>query len=242
MMPQNRRYARPGPRRFFLRAVNIPRVTVPIARPVAPHTRAVRRRATPRSVVAVSAWRIVIIVFALLGLQAALAEADTMSGALTALSQQASLLAAIVYAGLLVYPAVTGFTWLEPGSAWLRIATAMTLLLVMGVFMTELSGSLESRASLFEHLLTPLIVLVDVLFVGRAQLAARWEPLTWIVFSVAYLVYYNVKQLTIYEGSIVLRWDNARFLDYVPVYAFGLIGVGFLLLAVHRLRLLIDGG
>ncbi|EHR62831.1 hypothetical protein [Saccharomonospora cyanea] len=81
--------------------------------------------------------------------------------------------------GLLLYPAFTGGRRHEPNSPWLRGATAVLLLLVPGTFLTLMGGDLSETGSLFEHLPTPLVVLVDWIAVGRGQAAVMWwHPIT----------------------------------------------------------------
>jgi hypothetical protein len=135
-------------------------------------------------------WRLLIVVVAITGFGLAMSAA-TGSGALAALSQQASLVTAICYLLLLLYPAFTGGRRHEPNTPWLRGALVVLLGLVSVTFLTMLGGDLNDTWSLFEHLLTPLIVLADWLFVGRDQSNARWWfPFTWLAFPLAYLVFY----------------------------------------------------
>ncbi len=66
----------------------------------------------------------------------------------------------------------------------------MLLLLVSVTFLTLMGGDLSGTWSLFEHPLTPLVVLVDWIAVGRNQAAvAWWHPITWVGPPLAYLVY-----------------------------------------------------
>jgi hypothetical protein len=147
-------------------------------------------RVSPGVLFGVSVWRLVIVVFAIIGFGLAV-SASTGSGALAALSQQASLVTAIGYLFLLMYPAFTGGRRHEPESPWLRGSLVVLLGLVSVTFLTLLGGGLDETWSLFEHLLTPLAVLADWLFVGRDQAAARWWfPFTWLALPLAYLVFY----------------------------------------------------
>src|SRR4051812_27180298 len=79
--------------------------------------------------VGVSLWRAVIVASAIVGFSAALARSSA-DAALPALSQQASLLAAIVYTGLLLYPLFVGGRRHEPKSPWWRGVMVVLLLLV----------------------------------------------------------------------------------------------------------------
>lgn len=196
-----------------------------------------RRPANAGVLVGVTLWRLVIVGFALTGLFAAIEKSSDAGSALRALSQQASLLAAVVYGLLCLYPLFTGLRFHEPKSPWLRGATTVTLLLVASVFLTMLSGDVSETWSLFEHLLTPLIVLVDYLVVGRNQGNARgWTPVTWLAFPLAYLFYYNAAELEIYESDFTLRFDNSDFMSYFPGFVAGLLFAGYVLWAVGKVK------
>lgn len=175
--------------------------------------------------IGVSLWRLLIVAFALYGFGAATGWTDHLE----ALSQQASLFTGIVYAGLLCYPLFTQGRRHEPTSPWLRGATTVLLLLVAVTFFTVLGGDLDDQP--FEHLFTPLVVLLDWLFVGRNQANVKWwHPLTWVAFPLVYFVYYLAADLSLY-----------RFLDPVNgglVLAFlvALVVAGYALVAASRLR------
>ena len=184
--------------------------------------------AETRTTALISLWRLLIVVFALYGFGAA----TGWSGHFEALSQQASLLTGIVYTGLLCYPFLTKKHETkkhEPQSPWLRGATTVLLLLVAVTFFTVLGGDLEDQP--FEHLYTPLVVLLDWLFVGRNQANAKWwYPLTWVAFPLIYFAYYLAADLSFY-----------RFLDpvnagTVATFLAALIATGYVLLAAARLR------
>src|ERR1051326_1580157 len=67
----------------------------------------------------VTVWRLVIVIFAITGFGMAIADGGAWVR-LAALSQQASLVTAICYVLLLLYPAFTGGRRHEPNSPWLR--------------------------------------------------------------------------------------------------------------------------
>ena len=180
----------------------------------------------------VTVWRLVIVIFAITGFSMAMASADG-SGALAALSQLASLVTAICYVFLLLYPAFTGGRKHEPDSPWLRGQLTVLLSLVSVTFLTMLNGDLSQGWSLFEHLLTPLVVLADWLFVGRDQRNAKWwYPITWLSFPLAYLLFY------IAHGDVLYPFLNPHdgdfagivigFLAGVLVYGFVVFGLGML--------------
>jgi hypothetical protein len=180
--------------------------------------------------VGVSLWRVAIVGCALYGFS----DATGWSANFEGLSQQASLATAIVYTGLLLYPAFTGGRRHEPRSPWLRGATAVLLLLVAGTFFGIMGGDFDYLP--FEHVYTPLIVLVDWLFVGRNQNNARWwHPLTWIAFPLAYLGYFLTGG--IYESLYsFLDPDGDEFAGMIGGLLVGVIAVGYLLYGAGKLK------
>ncbi|WP_232667114.1 outer membrane protein assembly factor BamB family protein [Pseudonocardia sp. TRM90224] len=202
--------------------------TVPIHLPDRPPPPAPRVR--PDVLAAVSVWRLVIAASALYGFSDATAWRQNLEG----LSQQASLLTGVVYLGLLVYPACTGLRRHEPESPWLRGATAVLLLLVAGTFFGIMGG--DPGYLPFEHIVTPLLVLVDWLAVGRNQAAARWwYPLTWIAFPLAYLVFFLSAGVyrSLYE---FLDPREGGFVVIVVGLLVGVIAIGYLLYGVGKLK------
>lgn len=180
----------------------------------------------------VTLWRLLIVAFALTGF---LGATEEMTNPWPGLSQQASLFAAIVYTGLLLWPLFTVGRSHEPPSSWLRGGTAVLLMLVCLVYLTIMEGDLDETWSLFEHLLTPLVVFIDAAFVGRSVGRMKWwHPLSWIVFPLLYLLYYIADDLEMYDG--VFRPDNEDF----AAYFFALLGltivIGFVLYALGKLR------
>jgi cytochrome bd-type quinol oxidase subunit 2 len=195
-----------------------------------------QRPVSPGVLFGVSVWRLVIVVFAITGFSLAMASSDG-SGALAALSQQASLVTAICYAGLLIYPAFTGGQRHEPNTPWLRGALVVLLALVSITFLTMLGGGLNDTWSLFEHLLTPLAVLIDWLVVGTAQRNARWWfPFTWLAFPVAYLLFYIAY---VGGGDPIYPFLDPSAGDFVGiVFAFlaGVLAFGFVVLGIGKMR------
>jgi hypothetical protein len=74
----------------------------------------------------VTLWRLTIVVFACVGFFSLVADVG-LESAVPGLSQQASLFTAIVYTGLLLYPACSGGRRHEPRSPWWRGATAVLM-------------------------------------------------------------------------------------------------------------------
>jgi hypothetical protein len=193
-------------------------------------------RVSPGVLFGVSMWRLVIVVFAIIGFSLAV-SASTGSGALAALSQQASLVTALCYLGLLAYPAFTGGRRHEPVSPWLRGALVVLLGLVSVTFLTMLGGGLDETWSLFEHLLTPLAVLADWLFVGRNQANTRWWfPFAWLLPPLAYLVFYIVYVGDGYPIYPFLNPHDGDFTGIVFAFLAGVLVFGFVVQGLGRLR------
>jgi hypothetical protein len=185
---------------------------------------------SPAVLVGVSLWRVVIIGCALYGFS----DATGWSANFEGLSQQASLVTAIVYTGLLLYPAFAGGRRHEPKSPWLRGATTVLLLLVSGTFFGIMGGDFDYLP--FEHVYTPLIVLVDWLFVGRSQANVKWwHPLTWIAFPLAYLGYFL--SAGVYKSLYsFLDPDGDEFAGMIGGLLVGVIVTGYLLYGAGRLK------
>jgi hypothetical protein len=182
------------------------------------------------ALVGVTVWRLVVATCGFVGFGAAVAAMDDPW---SALSQQASLFTGVVYLGLALYPFLAGAP--EPRSPWLRGATCVLLLLVAGTYMSLMEGDLGSVHSLFEHLLTPLVVLVDWVLVGRNQAAVRWwHPLSWLVFPLAYLVYFMVDRPLLYRGF--LNPDSGDFPGMVAAFTVAVLAAGFVLYGIAKTR------
>lgn len=203
--------------------------------PYYPHQRQPVTRVNPAVLVGVSLWRLAIIGCALYGFSDATGWSQNFEG----LSQQASLATAIVYTGLLLYPAFTGGTRHEPKSSWLRGATTVLLLLVAGTYFGIMGGDFDYLP--FEHIYTPLIVLVDWLFVGRNQASAKWwYPLTWTAFPLAYLVYFLAGEIYQYLYPF-LDPDGDEFPAMIGGLLAGVIVTGYLLYGLGKLKGAVGG-
>lgn len=190
--------------------------------------------------VGVSLWRLLIVVFACTGFFAIVSDVG-LGSAMPGLSQQASLFTALVYTGLLLYPAFTGGRRHEPDSPWLRGATAVLLLLVSVTFLTLMGGDVSETWSLFEHLLTPLVVLVDWIAVGRNQSAAAWwHPITWVGPPLAYLVYFLAADVGLYGGF--LDPDDDAFVLTVFGFLAAVLFAGYLLYGCAKVKSLVSAG
>ncbi|MGK5533620.1 hypothetical protein [Streptomyces sp. URMC 129] len=181
-------------------------------------------------------WRALIVLCAFTGLNAAMsASGDPWSaGSLLPLSQFASLVAGCVYALLAVADLAAGTRRPEPPSAWVRGLLMMTLCVVMITWFTVMGGDVSETWSLFEHLLTPLAVLGDWLFVGRRQAYARWwYPLSWLGPLLLYVLVLVTSEHNPYE---FLDPDDDGFAGYLTGTGLGVLAGGLLLVAVARRR------
>jgi hypothetical protein len=186
----------------------------------------------PGLLVAVSLWRLAIVACSFIGFGAAVAE---FSEPWEGLSQQASLLNGVVYTGLLVYPLFVGGRAHEPRSPWLRGAMAVLLMLVAVTFLTLMAASYDDTSSLFEHLVTPLLVLVDWIAVGRNQANLRWwYPFSWLIFPAAYLVYFVAADVPLYRGF--LDPADGSFAGTVIGFLAALVAAGYLLCLLGRAK------
>lgn len=193
-----------------------------------------RRPADARTLAVTAGWRLLIVACGLIGVIGAV-QGRELAGALSELSQQASLATAAIYLGLLAYPFVTGRRFHEPRTPWWRGALAVTLIVVMVVYAALLDTDYSTTHSQFEHVITPVLVTVDLLVVGRNLLNVTWwSVLGWLAFPLAYLVYYNVADLDAYD--IPLKVGDGDFFVYFPVLLVATLLVAAVLVGVGRAR------
>jgi hypothetical protein len=142
------------------------------------------------------AWRLTIAISALTGVVLAALQYDVWW---TALSQLASLAVGVGYLAL----ACGGLVGTGPrrahASAWFRGAAASTMVLVALAFLAMQHGNLLDPYSIFEHMLTPALVVAGRVSVGADRGTARWwHPWSWLVPPAAYLVCYVALDLRVY--------------------------------------------
>jgi len=184
--------------------------------------------------VGVVAWRRVVAACAFTGFGAVVA---VMADPWQALSQQASLFVGLAYLGLALYPLFTGGRTHEPASPWLRGALCVLLLLVAGTYQMLMSGEVDTVDSLFEHVVTPLVVLADWVLVGRSQANVRWwHPVSWLVFPLAYLVYFMVARPPLYGGF--LDPDSSVFEGTVVFFTLAVLAAGYVLYGIAKVKAL----
>src|SRR5699024_3585425 len=121
----------------------------------------------------------------------------------------------------------------EPRSPGSPGAIAVWLLLVGITFQTLLSGDLDTVQSLFEHALTPIVVLLDWLVVGRNQATGKWwHPMTWTLIPTAYLIFFMIVEPDLY-GSF-LNPGGPSFPAPFAAFLIAVIAAGYLLYALGQ--------
>lgn len=171
-------------------------------------------------------WRLVVAGSAATGVVLATREYDVWW---TALSQLTSLAVAVAYLGLAVR---------EPRSPWLRGALVTLVLLVALAYLPMQNGNLAEPWSVLEHVVTPALVVVDFLVVGRNHHRVRWwHPLTWLVPPTAYLLWYVGGGLHVYQA--LDPGHHTAFWGRVGALLALVLGAGFWAYAVGRRRRLL---
>lgn len=175
-----------------------------------------------------AAWRAAIALSGLTGVVLAAVRYDVWW---TALSQLASIAVFVGYAALAAYPLVAGRH--APASGWLRGGLATLMVLVGGAYLVMTGGDLSAAYSVFEHLLTPLLVVADFLLVGVDRQGLRWwHPLTWLVPPAAYLAWYVANDLAVYVALDPA--SGPEFTSRVSLLCLTTLAAGLLLYAYGR--------
>lgn len=170
---------------------------------------------------AVAAWRLLIVASAATGVLLAARQYDVWW---TALSQLSSVAVVVVY-GVIAFR--------EPRSPWLRGALATDLSLVALAYLPMQNGNLTDPYSVFEHLLTPALVLVDFVLVGGNQHRVRWwHPITWLAPPAAYLAWYVGSDLGVYAALDLQQ--PTTFAGRVGALLALVLAAGFTLYATAR--------
>jgi hypothetical protein len=101
----------------------------------------------------------------------------------------------------------------EPVLGILRGAACGYVMVTMIGYRLLIGGDYSRPSSLLEHLVVPLLVLVDWLFVCRGQARLRWWwPLAWLLGPTCYLALY-VQGAQLYQVSpyLVLTYGSTTF-------------------------------
>lgn len=165
---------------------------------------------------AVALWRLLVAASAATGVVLAARQYDVWW---TALSQLSNAAVAVCFLALAVR---------EPRSPWLRGSLTTLMVLVGLAYVPMQNGNLGQAWSLFEHVLTPTLVVLDFVLVGRNHHHLRWwHPLTWLVPPAAYLLWYVGADLAVYGALDAGR--PAEFGQRVGVLLCLLLATGFAL-------------
>jgi len=154
------------------------------------------------------------------------------------LSQLASLLVVVCYLALAAYPLLVGGRRHEPRRAWLRGAFAVILWLVSitAIFVFDNHGQLSNLGFFFEHLVTPVVVTVDLLVVGQGVSNVRWwYPLTWVIPPLVYFAGLAANNFEAYPGLFDPS-DPVRMSLVVGAFLAVILAVGYLFYGVGKLR------
>jgi hypothetical protein len=173
-----------------------------------------------------TAWRLLVAASALIGFGYAV---TTFVEPWHALSQQASLLTGLVYLGL---AATAGRA--EVVATWLRGGIAVLLALVCITYLALISDDLSTTASLFEHLVTPVVVLADWALVGRTVGLRWWYPFSWLLFPLAYLIYFVLADVQLYRSF--LDPTSSGFGLTVVEFLVALLVAGYVLYGIAKVR------
>jgi hypothetical protein len=142
-----------------------------------------------------TSWRLTVAASGLAGVWLASRQYDVWW---TALSQLGSLVVGVCYLAFAAYPGLDRGR-LEPMAAWLRGALATLMILVAVGFLVMQHGNMVDAYSIFEHLVTPILVVTDYLVVDKNQAWVRWwHPLSWLLAPTAYLASYVAGDLRVY--------------------------------------------
>lgn len=164
-------------------------------------------------------WRLLVAASATTGVVLAAQQYDVWW---TALSQLASVAVAVSFVGL---------AFREPRSPWLRGSLTTVMVLVGLAFIPMSNDNLWAPFSVFEHMLTPALVVLDFVLVGRNHHHLRWwHPLTWLAPPAAYLAWYVVGDLAVYAA--LDAGQPASFTQRVAVLLGLLLATGY---GLHRL-------
>jgi hypothetical protein len=140
-------------------------------------------------------WRLTVAAAGLAGVWLASRQYDVWW---TALSQQGSLAVGVVYLGFATCPSLSTGR-LRAASSWLRGALATLMVLIAAAFAVMQHGNGFDAYSIFEHMITPALVVTDYLIVGSNRVEPQWWHVpSWSLLPTAYLVYYIAADLNVY--------------------------------------------
>ena len=193
----------------------------------------------PAALVALTVWRLGVAacagygVYLILGGRYGHGIGSLNWNGLYELSQLGSFVVCFVYVGLALWPLFTGGRTHEPRQSWLRGALAVVMLLISLTSILIIGPKLDQTGFLFEHLITPIVVVFDFLFIGKTQYRTRfWYPFTWLALPLAYFVFLMSTGVQSYRS--IFDPDNSAFVPTVAGFLFGLLVVGYVLWAATK--------
>ena len=150
---------------------------------------------------------------------------------------QANVLAAAYYAWTLVSPRADARVGLR-GAVVLYVLLAGAIWMM---FLTERSMG-YTPANLLLHVVVPVLALADWMLVGRGRVALRWwQPLAWLGYPAAYGIVALVVLNRVGRRAPYFFLDPSSIgvsavMVNVGLLAVGILGLGYALLAVNRVR------
>lgn len=187
---------------------------------------------------AIIVWRLLLAAAAWFGFWSAMTgdfEHAVVWGNLQFFSQIATLCVALAATGGALYP-----LWhrgaIEGRAGVLRGGATTYSVVVLVIFATLLGGDYSSDGSRWEHLIVPIMALLDWLVVGRNQgRVAWWVPLAWLVVPLAYLpVYISASK----DGPLYGFLDPGAsdFGVWVAVLVAAFLAGGYLIWGIGKVR------
>ncbi|MET3808087.1 hypothetical protein ABIB25_005114 [Nakamurella sp. UYEF19] len=180
-------------------------------------------------------WKLAVSAIAFTGLF--LAHDAFGSWHLEELSQLGSLIAGVYFLLAAIIPLARRRHLDEP-DPFVRMSVLLLVLVTLGVYNLVMAGQLDKSWSKFEHIFTPLALLVDWFAVGRNQETVKWwhviaapaAPLAYLVFAV---MKGNADGSPIYS---ILDTSDSGFFPFVIGALIGIWVVALLLMGIGRLH------
>ncbi|WP_054951870.1 hypothetical protein [Flaviflexus massiliensis] len=136
-------------------------------------------------------------------------------------------------------------TRMEPDQGWFRGLAVLMSVMTGIIFSTLLDGTYPDMRGLFAHLLVPILVAIDWIFVGRNQERLHPAvPILWAVLILPYLAVYWWDAVRDGGGGPMYNFldPNAdNFFTVVVGLLVGFLIAGYVLWAIGRLKGAISG-
>lgn len=152
----------------------------------------------------------------------------------------------VVYLGLAIMGVSTGFERIEGRRASARGLAVLMSVMTGIIFAVLLDGTYPDIQGLLAHLVVPILVAVDWLFVGRNQDRVPWVTvIVWALILSLYLgaYYWDATRGGRYGGAMYHFFDPSKgdFLLWLGIMYAAFILCAVLLIAIGRARGLIRG-